>query len=111
MPSATIEPNLAEEIRRVQAADDPHRRIPVLIELGEPVEVPPGGQIDELERRTRERQAGVVEHLSRLGVGPVSQSTLANAVGAELTAAEIAEIAERDDVRMIRLDRAEQVTT
>jgi hypothetical protein len=112
MPSATIDPNLAEEIRRVQAEGDPHRRIPALIELSEPLEVPPGAQMAELERRARERQAGVVEHLSRLGVSSgVQRSTLANAVSVALTPEEIAEIARRDDVRVIRLDRAEQVTT
>ena len=112
MPSATIDPNLAEEIRRVQAAGGQHRRIPVLIELSEPAEAPPGGRLDDLERRARERQAGVVEQLSRLGLGAsVRQSTLANAVSVQLTPEEIAQIAERDDVRMIRFDRAEQVTT
>ena len=111
MPSATIDPNLAEEIRRVQAAGDPRRRNPVLVELGQPAEAPPGGQMGDLERQARESQAGVVEHLSRLGASGVRQSVLANAVGVELTPAEIAEIAQREDVRMIRFDRAEQVTT
>ena len=112
MPSATIEPNLAEEIRRVQAADGPHRRIPVLIELAESVQVSPGGQIDELERRVREHQTGVVEHLAKLGVDSgVRQATLANAISVALTPAEIEEIAARDDVRTIRLDREEYVTT
>ena len=111
MPSATIEPSLAEEIRRVQAADDPHRRIPVLIELSQPVEAPPGGRIDEVERRVREGQAGVVGHLARLGVDDVEQATLANAVGAALSPEQIAELADRDDVRAIRLDRPEHVVT
>src|SRR5262249_26806005 len=65
-----------------------------------------------LEREVSELQRPMVERLRELGAGAtIRQHILANAVSAELTPTGIAEMAKRPDVRLIRLEREDQVTT
>lgn len=70
-----------------------------------------GAGLDELERRVGRRQAAIVARLAELGEADVDQMTLANALAARLAPAQIDDIASRDDVKFVRLNREEQVTT
>src|SRR5262249_54445096 len=71
-----------------------------------------GAGLAALEREVSELQRPMVERLRELGAGAtIRQHILANAVSAELTPAGIAELAKRPDVRLIRLEREDQVTT
>ncbi|MGE5286228.1 MAG: hypothetical protein ACM3ML_03295 [Micromonosporaceae bacterium] len=115
MAKEKLEPRLAEELERVAQAGSPTRRIPVIIEHVK-VASPSGGDrgagLAALEREVRELQRPIVERLRELGAGPtVRQHILANAVSADLTPIEIAEMAKHPDVRLIRLAREDQVTT
>lgn len=110
-----LEPLLQKELARADELGDPERTIPVLIEHVTAAEIEPGrreagAQLDDLARRVRELQEGIVARLAELGAGEVKQATLANALSAGLTPAQILAVAERDDVKLIRLDREEVVT-
>lgn len=115
MDGGKIEPRLAREIEQAEEAGDPDRRIPVIVELAGGAEVAPsreepGARLERLEQTVRELQAGVVQRLRELDAGEVEQLTLANALSARLTPTQIASVAERGDVKIIRLSREEQVT-
>lgn len=115
MRNRKIEPRLEEEIKRVEAAAEPDRRIPVIIEHIKEVGITPGedprAQLDELERQVRDLQRGIVKRLSELNVvGEIQQATLSNFLSVRLTPAQIREIAAHGDVKFIRLNREEQVT-
>jgi hypothetical protein len=111
-----LEPLLQKELARADELGDPERTIPVLIEHVTAAEIEPGrreeagAQLDDLARRVRELQEGIVARLAELGAGEVKQAALANALSAGLTPAQILAVAERDDVKLIRLDREEVVT-
>jgi hypothetical protein len=115
MADEKLDPRLADELQRVAEAGSPARRIPVIIEHVK-VASPTGGErgagLAALEREVRELQRPIVERLRELGAGATArQHILANAVSAELTPSEIAEMAKHPDVRLIRLAREDQVTT
>lgn len=115
MDKEKIEPRLLEEIRRVETAGQPDRKIPVIIEhvrqiggIGEE-----GKRIDynALEQRVRGEQEDIRKRLFELGVtDDVQQMSLANALEVRLTPAQIKEIAAHSDVKLIVLNREEQVT-
>jgi hypothetical protein len=111
MVEGRLEPRLVEELKRVA----PTRRIPVIIEhvkAASAIGGERGAGRAALEREVLELQRPMVERLRELGAGAtLRQHILANAISAELTPVEIAEIAKRPDVRLVRLAREEQVTT
>ena len=115
MPDQKIEPRLAQEIERVESAGQPERAIPVIIEHVQALTIPTGGsargQLAALDRQVSHLQAGIVARLSELGsTGELHQATLANALSTSLTPAQIRQIAAHGDVKLIRLNREEQVT-
>jgi hypothetical protein len=115
MDNPKIDAPLADEIQRAADAGEPDRMLAVEIEHAEPAVAPtgtdPAARLDELGRTVRRLQAGIVEQLKELGAQAISQETLANVVTARLSADGVRQIAQRDDVRAIRLTREQQVTT
>jgi hypothetical protein len=116
MAEPKIDPRLAAELERLGRAGERERTVPVIIEHA--VGVVPGcdedpvGELDRMREAVRRSQQGIVARLSELGAGEgVEQATLANSLAARLTYAQIADIAGRSDVKLIRLDRADYVTT
>ena len=115
MAEEKIEPRLAEELQRIAQSGSPPGRIPVIIEHFKVASSTGGeraGGLAALEREVHKLQQPIVERLRELGAGAaIQQHVLANAVSAELTPAEIAEMARHPDVRLIRLEREDHVTT
>lgn len=115
MAEEKIEPRLAEELERIAQAGSPPKLIPVIIEHMKVVSSMGGkraGGLAALEREVHRLQQPIVERLRELGAGAAfRQHVLANAVSAELTAVQIAEIARHPDVRLIRLAHEDQITT
>jgi hypothetical protein len=110
-----LEGKLEAEMEETEASGATDRRIPVLIEHTD-VLVPSGeateAQLEDLERRTKELQQGIMSRLSELGAEErAHQLALANVVSADLTPREIRELAKLEDVRTIRLNRQQNVTT
>lgn len=104
---------LAQEIDAAIATgkDDP---IPVIIEHADVIsaqEGPSGGGIGDLEARVKKSQQGIVEQLRKSGAPDIQQSVLANVITATLKPPAIEAVADREDVRIIRLNREEQVTS
>lgn len=106
----SIEPALAEQLRRspVGAA------IPVIIEHVSTVEAPPGtdpgGALAAMDRRAEELQRGIVARLTELGVRDMRRAALANGLFTTLRPAQIEAIAAHPDVRIVRWDRPADVT-
>jgi len=115
MAEEKLDPRLADELKRVVQAGSPTRPIPVIIEhvkTASPADGERGAGLAALEREVSKLQRPMVERLRELGAGAtIRQHILANAVSAEPTPTEIAEMAKRPDVRLIRLEREDQVTT
>lgn len=65
--------------------------------------------LEELGRRVRESQAQVISRLQAIGAEPTIH-TLTNAVTADLTPHQMLQVAELDEVRIIRLEALESVT-
>ena len=115
MANAKIERRLDEEIQRMEAAGQPDRQISVVIELA----AKPGRMQQEsrpvsysdLEQQVRAQQQGILERLSELGVtGDVRQMTLSNSIEVRLTPAQIRQMGGHKEVKLIILNREEQVT-
>jgi hypothetical protein len=115
MSSSKIEPELAEELRRVHTGDRATDPIPVIIEHIAAVAPPDGiGRegLAELRHEVQRAQADVVDRLRELSVsGPIEQAALTNAMFVSLTPAQTEAIAEHPDVRLIRWNRSADVTT
>ena len=115
MAEEKIEPALAEELERIDQAGSPTTRIPVIIEhvtVASSIGGDRAGGVAALEREAHKLQQPIVERLRELGAGAaIRQHVLANAVSAELTPVQIAEMAKHPDVRLIRLEREDHVTT
>jgi len=110
---AKIDPPLEEELARAEAEGKLERPIPVLIEHVKEAELPPPARaqpLEEVEERVRTSQDALVQRLRELGARDVQRATLANAVSAALTPSAIRDVAARSDVKVIRLNREEQVT-
>ena len=114
MPSEKIEGRLLEEIRQFELAGQPDRRIPVLIQVEvEPWDTPQEGRLDyaQLEGRVRSQQGPVRQRLAELGVTTeIRPLILSNSLEARLTPAQIRQMGQHQDVRLIILNREEQVT-
>jgi hypothetical protein len=116
MGIAKLDPKLEAEIEQAEAVGATDRTIPVLIEHKE-APVPAGGitedeQLRDLEQRVSELQQGIMSHLVELGAEDRAQQlALANVISAQLTPREVRELAKLKDVRAIRLNRQQNVTT
>src|SRR6266540_772957 len=64
-----------------------------------------------LEHQVHELQAPVLAVLAEIGIEPDRQHVLTNAVTATLTPAQIRQVAELDEVKLVRLESFDQVTT
>ncbi|NAZ85035.1 S8 family peptidase [Kineococcus indalonis] len=101
---------------RAGETDDGAVRIPVIISHVEDVEAPQlqdgedrGAALADLQRAVGQRQAPVVERLTRLRALGVHPHALTNAVTAELTPAQLDAVAELDEVRLVRASTLEHV--
>ena len=117
MANEKIEPRLQEELRRIEAAGQADREISVVIEVRSGPEGAPGEsrrvEMDyaELERRARLQQQGICERLSEIGVtADIHPMPLSNSVEVRLTPAQIRQMGGHKDVKLIVLNREEQVT-
>jgi hypothetical protein len=110
-----LEDKLEAEMVEAEASGATDRRMPVLIEHTDvlvPSEDATDAQLEDLERRTKELQKEIMSRLSELGAQErAHQLTLANVVSADLSPNEIKEVAKLADVRAIRLNRQQNVTT
>jgi hypothetical protein len=113
MTSEKLEPRLAQEISAARAAGDDDRPIPVIIEHSEVVFASQGDQrggMADLEARVKHLQKGIVQQLAEFGAPDIQQSVLANLISTSLRPSQVEAIAAREDVKIIRLNREEQVT-
>jgi hypothetical protein len=115
MSVAKLDREVEAEIEQAEAIGATEPRIPVLIEHSD-ILVPSGGateeQFEDLEHRVMELQQGIMSRLSELGAEDRAQQlALVNVVSADLTPREIRELAKLADVRAIRLNRQQNVTT
>jgi serine protease AprX len=68
--------------------------------------------LDDLERRTQQSQQPIVERLREVvGDEEIKSHTLTNAVTTRLTPTQMEQVAELDEVRIIRLEKLDNVTT
>lgn len=107
MAREKLEPRLAATIRG--AATEP---VPVSIAHAERLQAGEGEptlELEDLGRRARRSQRPILNELARLRVTEVRSHTLANAVGARLTPAQIRALAELDEVETIRLERPDDI--
>jgi hypothetical protein len=85
----------------------------VSIELVTPLKAPTGisrqQAIKEMERQAEQIQAGVVKTLIALNVTEFERQILSNSISTQLTLDQIQTIAKIDDVKIIRLVKAEKV--
>ena len=71
-----------------------------------------GAGLGELSERTGRSQASIVDRIREVAPdAPIKQHTLANAITTALTPAEMKQVAEIDEVSIVRLERFDQVTT
>jgi hypothetical protein len=109
-----IDPELAEELSAARAARPGDRPIEVIIEVAGAADVPPGDDraeaLAEMERTLGALQKRLVARLEQLGA-EVERSALANVLFTALTPDQIAEVATHPDVKAIRANREQQVTT
>jgi subtilisin family serine protease len=125
MPDDKLEPRLLtfidqQKVRAgvhgVSAADaEEQESIQVTISHQEDVQADEGQErsaaLSDLEERVRRLQAPVTARLAEIGAGPAKEHVLTNAVTATLTPAQIRQVAELDEVKLVRLESLDQVTT
>jgi serine protease AprX len=131
MPTDKLEPRLAtlidqEKVRAdargaTAAAVDQEERFEVTIshhesvlaeEVAQEEEEDRQAALDELGRRTQESQQPIVEQLRRVtGDEEIRSHRLTNAVTTRLTPAQMERVAELDEVKIIRLEKLDSVTT
>jgi serine protease AprX len=131
MPTDKLEPRLLtlidqEKVRATDrgatvAAVDEEERFDVTIShhesvLAEEAAVEEEGDrqaaLEDLQRRTQQSQQPIVEQLQEVvGDGEIKSHTLTNAVTTRLTPAQMEQVAELDEVRIIRLEKLDKVTT
>lgn len=109
-----LDRRLAKILAEKKAAAEEKAKIKVLISLTRPVKVPTERARPEIlkamRKETYEAQRGLMELLQSLGVKEVRQFSIVNAVVATLTPSQILSVAEREDVKMMRLSTKEKVT-
>lgn len=114
MGDSKIDPELEEEMSAVRAAGRGDRSIQVIIEVTGQADVPRSqdrtAALQGMERQVQALQKRLMGRLDELGV-LVQRSLLANALFTALRPDQITEIAQHPDVKAIRLNREQQVTT
>jgi serine protease AprX len=130
MPTDKLEPRLLTliEQEKVRATDrgataaavDEEERFEVTIshhesvvaEEAEEEEEARQAALEDLERRTQQSQQPIVEQLQQVvGDTEIKSHSLTNAVTTSLTPAQMEQVAELDEVSMIRLEKLDKVTT
>jgi subtilisin family serine protease len=131
MPTDKLEPRLAtlidqEKVRAsargaTAAAVDEEERFEVTIshhesilaeEISQEEEEDRQAALDELGRRTQQSQQPIVEQLRQVtGDEELKSHRLTNAVTTRLTPAQMERVAELDEVKIIRLEKLDSVTT
>src|SRR5262249_33774853 len=67
--------------------------------------------LEGLERQVQPLQEPILARLAVAGAGPVKQHALTNAITADLTPDQIRQVTELDEVKLVRLETLDQVTT
>jgi len=110
MSSEKIDSKLRAEVERLEQAGASEKRLSVIIEpAGAGVESQ-GEDIDTLGERVKASQATLQKRLADLGITDAKPMTLANALVAELTPAQIRRLASDAAVKRILWNVAEKVT-
>jgi hypothetical protein len=85
----------------------------VTVELVQPLSMPTGMSrkraLEEMEKQAEQAQAGVTGALRAMGVTEFERLLLSNSISVTLTLDQIQEIAQRSDVKIIRLIKVEKV--
>jgi len=110
MSTQKIDDKLRNEIERLERSGGPAQRLPVIIEHGVSGGPPREGDRKALEEQVRTAQQPLLKRLADMGISDVQQMTLANAVSAELSPAQIREIAAEPAVKRVIWNIAERVT-
>jgi hypothetical protein len=108
-----IDPKLRAEMDRIERTGESDRTIPIIIEHASDRRVADeaeAGDLSALDERVRAGQSALRARLSKMGAKDVQQMTLANAIAARLTPAQIRELASDRDVKRILWNAAERVT-
>jgi hypothetical protein len=112
MPDDKIDRKLQAEMERLEKTGRSDQRLTVLIEHAASIE--PGGQgaegISAVEERIRAAQQKLRTRLTKMGAQQVRQMSLSNALVADLTPAQIREIASDGDVKRLLWNVPEKVT-
>lgn len=111
MSSTQITPGLADEMEALRAAGRADTRLPVIIAVEPPAQSGEAGDIQAVAAAIHTAQETVVRRLARLGVTDVQRQSLASAIEADLTPAQIEAVAEAPTVRSVMLNRVVRVTT
>ncbi len=128
MPTDKLEPRLLTLIEQEKAratdrgetaaAVDEEERFEVTISHQEPVLAEEAAEeerqaaLEDLERRTQQSQQPIVEQLRQVvGDEEIKSHSLTNAVTTRLTPAQMEQVAELDEVSIIRLEKLDKVTT
>jgi subtilisin family serine protease len=126
MSTDKFEPRLVEAIAaqgvraqaRGLAASDVHEGERFRVTISHHERLAPGTEgsgeagLVELGERTRTSQEPILRRLDEVAPqAQVTQHTLANAVTADLTPAQMERVAETDEVELVRLERLDRVTT
>ncbi len=67
--------------------------------------------LTDLEQQVRLLQAPILARLAEVGAEPATLHTLTNAITADMTPAQIQQVADLDEVGIVRLETLDQVTT
>ncbi|MGH2692218.1 MAG: hypothetical protein ACRDHM_06910 [Actinomycetota bacterium] len=114
MTDPKIDPELAEELSAARATRPADHPIEVIVEVAGEAEAPLGDDraaaLAEMERTLGALQGRLVARLEQLGA-QVQRSALANVLFTALTPDQITEVAAHPDVKAIRANREQQVTT
>jgi hypothetical protein len=108
-----IDPKLKAEMDRVERSGEPNRTLPIIIEHTSDRRIADDGEagdLSALDERVRAGQSALRARLTKMGAQDVQQMTLANAISARLTPAQIRELASDRDVKRILWNVAERVT-
>jgi serine protease AprX len=109
-----LDRRLAKVLAEKKTEADEKAKIKVLITLeksvGVPADKPRAEILKAMRERTAEAQKGVLELLDSLGVEEVKQLSIVNGVVAALTPSQLQRVAEREDVKLMRLVTREKVT-
>jgi serine protease AprX len=108
-----LDRRLAKILAEKKVAAEKEAKIKVIISLAKSVKVPTQRDrpeiLKEMQKEASEDQKSIVELLHGLGVKEIRQLSIVNAVVAILTPDQILSVAEREDVKIMRLSTKEKV--